>query len=71
MGWASLRDKPESDDELFGAINEWFDGKDETFYNSGIVLLHDRWARVVTSKGQYIDQKKYCSKLFDKECAKP
>ena len=45
----------EDDAELKSAVNEWFESQTENFYETGILALRDRYARVCDLEGEYIE----------------
>ena len=43
-----------SDEEVVTAVEEWVNGKDPDFFNSGLVALEHRWSKCITLEGNYI-----------------
>ena len=41
--------------EVQKRVDEWFASKDTAFYRRGIVLLPERWEKVVENEGNYFD----------------
>ena len=55
----SLRgQKFDSDTDVIGAVNAFFEGQDKSWYNSGISLLEKRWSKCVALKSDYVDVEK-------------
>ena len=47
-----------SDEEVVTAVEEWVNGKDPDFFNSGLMALEHLWSRCVTLDGIYIEKRK-------------
>lgn len=45
-----------SDSEVIDAANEYFEGKDKTFYKGGIEKLEARWQKCIDLCGDYIEE---------------
>ena len=45
-----------SDEEVVTSAEEWFNGKDPEFFNSGLMALDNRWSKCITLEGNYIEK---------------
>ena len=45
-----------SDEEVVPAVEEWVNGKDPDFFNSGLMALEHRWSKCITLEGNYIEK---------------
>lgn len=48
----------QNSEEMNIAVKNWFDHKDQDFFNKGIKMLPERWQRCVNSEGKYFDKLK-------------
>ena len=45
-----------SDEEVVTAVEEWVNGKDPSFFSSGLMALEHRWSECLTLEGNYIEK---------------
>ena len=45
-----------SNDELIAETNDYFEGKQKSFYKGGIERLQKRWNDCISLKGDYVDE---------------
>ena len=45
-----------SDEEVVTAVEEWVNGKDPDFFNSGLMALEHRWSKCITLEGNYMEK---------------
>ena len=45
-----------SDEDVVTAVEEWVNGKDPDFFNSGLMALDYCWSKCITLEGNYIEQ---------------
>ena len=45
-----------SDEEVVTAVEEWVNGKDPDFFNSGLMAFEHHWSKCITLEGNYIEK---------------